>query len=64
MNKYRAQSQAAQATRRRERMCDRKKPYPSAEAAQQKGQRTYRCPHCRLWHRSGSLAALVAKVSR
>ena len=64
VNKYREQVAAAQQARRLERMCLSKSAYASAADARQKGQRTYQCPFCKLWHRSGSLARLAASVKR
>lgn len=64
MNKYEQQSREAQARRRAERMCTSKRRYDSEAAAYQKGQRSYHCPHCKGWHRSGALASLVAKVRK
>jgi len=66
MNKYASQSKAAQKQRRREKMCELKRAYPSAEAAYQAGQTSYRCRHCGQWHRSGqtaSLAGLAANIN-
>jgi hypothetical protein len=49
---------------RRWKMCERKRKYATREEAFQKGQEVYQCKHCGYWHRSGSLASLVAKVSK
>ena len=49
---------------RRWKMCDRKASYPNAVAAYQKGQQTYRCPHCRQWHRSGAVASYAAYLRK
>jgi Zn-finger protein len=59
-NKYRAQSRAAQAERRKFRMCDRKVGYATPDEARQRGQDIYQCKHCHLWHRTGQLASLLA----
>lgn len=64
MNKYAAQSRAAQRERKRDRMCTFKMRFATEAEARQKGQRHYHCPHCGGWHRSGSLATLAAKVAR
>lgn len=45
-------------------MCGEKRRYETEEAAFQKGQRSYHCPHCKGWHRSGQLAKLIAQVRR
>jgi len=47
---------------RRFNKCERKKAFPTREAAFQKGQEVYRCGYCNQWHRSGALATLLAKV--
>lgn len=62
MNKYRAESRAAQAKLRRERMCSRKVRFSDLAEAVQRGQRVYACGYCGGWHRSGSLQRLMAKV--
>lgn len=64
MNKYASLARAARKENKRQRMCDQKTAYPDEAAAFQKGQRSYKCPHCKLWHRSGKLAELIAKVKR
>ena len=64
MNKYKSQSKEAQARRKRERMCGQKIVFPTEEAAYQKGQRSYHCPHCTQWHRSGSLTTLINKLAK
>ena len=64
MNKYKHFSKLAQKRRRHERTCERKKAYPTEQAAYQKGQEVYKCPYCHLWHRSGQLARLIAQVRR
>ncbi len=64
MNKFRAQSNAAQAARRKFRMCERKVGFPTAEAPRQPGQDIYRCKYCGQWHRTGQLAALLAMARR
>lgn len=61
-NKYEAQSRAAQKRRQEEKMCTRKHQYSTRDDAEQPGQRVYLCPFCEMWHRSGSLATLVASV--
>lgn len=47
---------------RRFKKCERKRAYPTKEAAYQKGQESYLCGYCNKWHRSGALASLVAIV--
>lgn len=64
MNKYRKESSQSQRERRLNKMCRLKVRYPNEQAAYQKGQQTYHCPNCKGWHRSGSLATLVAKARR
>jgi hypothetical protein len=64
VNKYAAEAAAAQAERKRKKMCEYKKPYQTEFEATKPGQRCYRCPYCHYWHRSGSLARLKAKVER
>lgn len=64
MNKYKAESRAAQARRREDRMCLRKVSFASRELAERKGQRVYRCDYRKQWHRSGSLAQLAATCRR
>lgn len=61
-NKYKGMSQVA--AYRRWRACDRKVAYNTEEEAFQKGQAVYRCRYCGKFHRSGSLATLVAVVGR
>lgn len=61
-NKYKRQARAARRDWQRWRMCDRKRRYDTEAEAQQKGQRTYRCPICKKWHRSGQEAELLATV--
>ena len=62
MNKYAAQSRAAQGERRKRRMCGDKEAFPTPGAARQKGQDFYRCKHCGLYHRTGQLAGTLAIV--
>lgn len=64
MNKYQQFSKAAQKQRKKDRMCLSKTRYESAEAAFQKGQQSYQCPHCQRWHRTGQLASLISQVKR
>ena len=64
MNKYKAQARRAQKQRRLEKMCGAKRRYETEAAAFQKGQRSYQCPHCHGWHRSGQLAELVSACRR
>lgn len=64
MNKYRAESKAAQNRLRRERMCERKIAFAIEADAAANGQRVYRCPFCGFFHRSASLAKLAARVRR
>lgn len=63
-NKYRAQANESRRRRKVNRMCGQKRRYDSEEAAYQKGQRSYACPHCGGWHRSGKFAELVATVKK
>jgi hypothetical protein len=44
--------------------CLRKKAFPTAEAAYQKGQEIYRCRYCGLWHRTGGTLKLLAQLRR
>lgn len=62
MNKFWKQSSPARVSFRVWRACARKKGFPTAEAAHQRGQEVYRCRHCGQWHRSGALGKLVAAV--
>ena len=63
-NKYSKQSKEAQAKRIKEKACGRKKKYATEEEAYQEGQRTYKCPHCSGWHRSGALRSEVVKARK
>jgi hypothetical protein len=62
-NKYRAESRESQAARKRERSCTRKASFASKAEAFQKGQRSYKCRFCGLWHRSGAFAKFVSDLS-
>lgn len=64
MNKYQQQAEEARRARQVARMCGDKKRFDSEQAAEQKGQRVYQCPHCHGWHRSGKLAELVSLVKK
>ena len=64
MNKYAAHSRRIQRRRKRLLGCDRKVPYPSRDAAMQKGQDVYHCRFCGQRHRTGSLAQLAIKIGR
>jgi len=64
INKYQKQSDEAQAAAKRWRDCERKKAFATEAEAFQKGQRSYRCPHCNMWHRSGILFKLANKLAR
>jgi hypothetical protein len=64
MNKYKAQSQAAQKKRKLEKMCLNKKAFNSPEEAEQKNQRVYQCPNCKKWHRSGAEMRLIRQVEK
>lgn len=64
VNKYEAESRAAQAERRRKKMCEYKKAYETELAATSPTQRHYRCPYCHFWHRSAALYKLTKKVER
>lgn len=44
--------------------CERKKAFPTREAAFQKGQEIYRCPYCRQFHRTAETAKLIAAIRR
>lgn len=63
VNKYRRESRALQAERKMNATCGSKVAYPTQDAAFQKGQRSYRCPYCGAWHRSGKMAALLAMIT-
>jgi len=62
--KYLAQSRAAQQRRKRYNACDRKKAFPTHEAALRKGQDVYHCRFCRQYHRTGSLAQLANNLTK
>jgi hypothetical protein len=59
-NKYKALSNAAHEERRKHKMCLDKHPYETAEEAFDKHQKTYKCPYCGKWHRTGQLDRLVS----
>lgn len=63
MNKYRQQSKEAQAAAKRLRSCESKAAYETAEAAQVKNQRVYKCQHCGKFHRTASFQTLVNTVN-
>lgn len=62
MNKYIKEARSARAEGKRRRMCTDKVAFDSAEDAFQKNQRSYKCPHCKKWHRSGSFMKFVRKL--
>ena len=66
MNKYAAQSKAAQDARRKHVGCERKKTYQTRQKAEKgipRPQRAYRCRYCGLWHRTGgTLAAIIGRA--
>lgn len=64
MNKYKAQARAARKQRKKQRMCESKVRFETEAAAFQKGQRSYLCPHCLGWHRSGALASFIADLKK
>lgn len=64
MNKYKDFSRECQKIHRAERSCYNKRRYSTREESEQKGQRIYSCNICNGFHRSGSLASLVAKLTR
>ena len=64
MNKYKDQSRKAQKARKLEAMCTSKRRYETEQEAYQKGQRSYLCPYCRGWHRSGAFAELLNVCKR
>ncbi len=53
-NKYHKLAREARIERRERKMCIDKTPFDSPKEAQQKGQRSYKCPICKKWHRSGA----------
>jgi hypothetical protein len=65
MNKYKAESRAAQEKRRKFMACEAKKTYQTRELAEKgipRPQRAYRCRYCGLWHRTGgTLAAILGR---
>ncbi|MBI3501353.1 MAG: hypothetical protein HY063_06115 [Bacteroidetes bacterium] len=63
-NKYHEQQKAAQDARKKKKPCRNKAAYKTEEEAYQEGQRTYHCPHCGKWHRSGSLATLMSDLKK
>lgn len=64
MNKYAAASRKAQQERRRRSACDGKRRFPTREEAVQHNQKTYYCPHCGGWHRSGAAWTFAAELRR
>jgi nicotinic acid mononucleotide adenylyltransferase len=58
-NKYEKEAKQARKANRRLRMCESKVAFESEEKAFQKNQKTYKCPHCGKWHRSGTFTTLV-----
>jgi cytochrome c2 len=64
MNKYASISKRIADRRRRQRSCENKVAFPTAEAARQKGQYFYRCRYCHQFHRTGQDATLAARLSR
>lgn len=58
-NKYAKEAKAAKQANRRWNMCESKVAFDSEEAAFQKNQKTYKCPYCGKWHRSGAFTTLV-----
>lgn len=63
-NKYAKQAREARKANKKLRMCEAKTAYDTEEAAYQKGQTFYKCPHCGKFHRSGSFTNLVKKVEK
>ena len=61
-NKYAEFSKAANEKRCKDRMCSMKASFPDSAAAYQKGQKSYLCPLCKLWHRSGTLTSMVNEL--
>lgn len=49
---------------RRWKACERKRAYPTAEAAAIPNQRVYRCPYCGKFHRSGALTTLANRLRK
>jgi hypothetical protein len=64
MDKYKSQRRKAKEERRKKKMCLDKVAYGSTEEAFVKGQRVYKCPHCKMLHRSGKIAQLIAEVKK
>ncbi len=64
MNKYRAQSNAAQRARIRLRSCTLKRRYPTAEAARTTGNDIYHCDFCDGFHTTSAHHSLAAHLRR
>lgn len=45
-------------------MCESKVGYDNEEQAFQKNQKSYRCPYCGKWHRSGAFTKLVRQIEK
>ena len=59
MNKYEHHARKARTASKIDRMCRNKRRYDTEADAYQKNPRTYLCPHCKGWHRSGKFEELV-----
>lgn len=63
-NKYAKEAKEAHQINKKLKMCESKVAYDIEELAFQKNQRTYKCPYCEKWHRSGSLTLLVRTLEK
>jgi hypothetical protein len=63
-NKYKNLQKQAQEERRRKKMCQEKVQFKNKEEAQASGQRIYKCPYCKKWHRSGQQAFFIAQMKK
>jgi hypothetical protein len=64
-NKYKHIARKLEKERRRERMCDRKVAWDTAEqAAEGTIQRVYLCPYCQKFHRTAQDQKLLAAIRR
>lgn len=63
-NKYAKEAKKAKKANRRLMMCESKAVFETEEEAYQKGQKSYQCPYCHKWHRSGSFTKLVRTLEK
>ncbi len=64
MNKYHAQSAAAQRARTRLRSCTQKRRYATSEAARTTGNDIYHCEFCDGYHTTSAHHSLAAHLRR